>query len=99
MQEGYKAGIVAGQSDSAQRGFDEGYRTGAEKALEVGKVLGEMMGLARLNLETAVQEEVDSLVREGQLLLPTLAKGQSNIDVDVYLNRCLGFIKAMRTGS
>ena len=64
----------------------------------MGKVLGEMMGLARLNLETAVQEEVDGLVTEGQRLIPTLGKGQSNIDVDVYLNRCLAFIKAMRTG-
>jgi len=79
---------VAGQSDSAQRGFDEGYRRGAEKALEVGKVLGKMMGIARLNLEASRQAEVDGLVKEGQRLLPTMGKGQSSAEVDAYLARC-----------
>jgi hypothetical protein len=79
---------VAGQSDSAQRGFDEGYRRGAEKALEVGRVLGEMMGTSRLRLDESRQAEVDGLVKEGQRLLPTLGKGQPNADIDAYLARC-----------
>jgi len=90
---------VAGQSDSAQRGFDEGYRRGAEKALEVGRVLGEVMGIARLKLDESRQAEVDGLVKEGQRLLPTLGKGQSGADVDVYLARCQEIIALFEADS
>ena len=57
-----------------------------------------MMGLSRLNLETSLQAQVDGLVKDGQRLLPTLRKGQPNVDVDVYLNKCRDLMKTVQGG-
>jgi len=42
---------------------------------------------------------VDGLVKEGQRLLPTLGKGQSGADVDVYLARCQEIIALFEADS
>jgi hypothetical protein len=87
-QEGYKAGIVAGQSQSTQEGFDKGYRKGADYGIEFGKVFGEMMGIARLELDTALKAEVDDLVKEGWRLSQVAGKGLSKEVVEGYQRRC-----------
>lgn len=88
-QEGYKAGIVAGQSQSTQEGFDKGYRKGADYGIEFGKVLGEMVGIARLELGTELKAEADDLVKEGWRLSQAAGKGLSKEDVEGYQRKCV----------
>ena len=87
-QQGYKAGIVAGQSQSTQEGFDKGYRKGADYGIEFGKTLGEMIGIARVELDRELNAEVDDLVKEGWRLSQVAGKGLSKEVVDGYQKRC-----------
>ena len=87
-QEGYKAGIVAGQSLSTQEGFDKGYREGADYGIDFGKTLGEIIGIARLELDTELKAEVDDLVKEGWRLSQDAGKGLSKEDVKGYQSKC-----------
>ena len=64
----------------------------------MGKVLGQMMGIGRLNLDASLQARVDGLVKDGQRLLPTFREGQPNADVDVYLTRCKEIMKEVESG-
>jgi flagellar biosynthesis/type III secretory pathway protein FliH len=55
---------VAGESQSAQKGFDQGYRKGAESAMELGVPIGMLQGMENWNLPADLKKQVQELRQE-----------------------------------
>jgi hypothetical protein len=60
--------------------------------LEFGKILGEMVGIARMDLEIDLRKEVDELVKEGTKLSETTGDGASRGDFDKFQLKCNNFL-------
>lgn len=83
------AGIIAGQSKSAQEGFDAGYRKGAATAIEFGKILGQVIGVSHLQFGKELQMEVDNLIKEGWRLSELAGKQQlSKEEAEDFRRNC-----------
>jgi len=79
--EGYKAGITAGQSHSAQEGFDSGHLKGAQLGIQFGRILGSLMGLQKLDFNERLHGELEGLIKEARELSEELGKGGVAKDV------------------
>ena len=89
---------MAGQSKSAQEGFDKGYREGADYALQFGEALGKMIGLSKLELNSGPREEVESLVHEGNRLSQDVGKDLSKEVIEDYLRKCEDVTTTLKNG-
>ena len=92
-KEGYKVGIVDGQSASAQRGFDQGYRQGAEAGLKFGETLGQLIGISKLKSDTETKREVDELIKEGGRLSEKVLKPD---EIEEFQRKCKSVIERMK---
>jgi hypothetical protein len=60
--------------------------------LEFGKILGEMIGIARMDLESELRKEVDELVKEGTKLSEAAGDGTSRGDFEKFQLKCNNFL-------
>jgi hypothetical protein len=66
---GYREGIARGKEDTLQKGFDQGYSTGAAIGLQAGQLLGTLEGIAQ-----AVEAHKDKFDTAEKLLQEALAE-------------------------
>jgi hypothetical protein len=84
---------VAGQSKSAQQGFDDGYHKGANAAMDFGKIFGELIGISRLERNDR-SKEVQDLINEGRKISEKLAKMEQD-GLAEYQAKCKELINAI----
>lgn len=66
--------------------------------IDVGKILGAVISISNLKLDSAMRTEVDELVKEGWKLAETMGKGASN-EVIEYQTRCNAIIQRLESSS
>jgi hypothetical protein len=66
--------------------------------IEVGRILGAVISISNLKLDSAMRGEVDGLVKEGWKLAETVGKGASN-EVIEYQTRCNAIIERLESSS
>jgi hypothetical protein len=60
--------------------------------LEFGRILGEMIGISRMDLDSNLCKEVDELVKEGTKLSGTAGDGESKGDFEKFQMKCSNFL-------
>jgi hypothetical protein len=60
--------------------------------LEFGKILGEIIGIARMDLESDLRKEADELVKEGRKISETAGDGASRGDFEKFQMKCKNFL-------
>jgi hypothetical protein len=63
--------------------------------MEFGKTLGEMIGIARMDLESELRQEVDDLVKEGSQLSENAGEGTTRGDFERFQTKCKTFLEKL----
>lgn len=63
--------------------------------MEFGKTLGEMMGIARMDLKSELRKEVDDLVKEGSQLSETAGEGTTREEFERFQTKCKTFLEKL----
>jgi hypothetical protein len=63
--------------------------------MEFGRTLGEMMGIARMDLEPELRKEVDDLVTEGSQLSEIAGQGTTREEFERFQTKCKTFLEKL----